>query len=304
MTNSKAPWLTRGGAIALMAAAAIALAACSGGGGLNEDEAAGLQQGTRGRPGLQATTDAAARVTAEAEAAAAQTAKATAEAEKAEVARTAQVARQWQLRNWPRRLRLGRFPTPRPTSGRRLRKWPRTPSLRRSKADAALIVAQDKQKAAEDERDAALADEVEAQRQLRLAQQATTAEERRRQAAEAEQDRLAQDGTRRRSGNCDQEQAGMSALAGPGHAETAAREGPATDDPMITPSYRPDRRRSPRSNGRSRGGRNSDQEFRKWAEKYSHNGASQKNGDLCLLGCGPLRASNELKMRSPLHPDL
>ena len=44
MTNSKAPWLTRGGAIALMAAAAIALAACSGGGGLNEDEAAGLQQ--------------------------------------------------------------------------------------------------------------------------------------------------------------------------------------------------------------------------------------------------------------------
>ena len=44
MTNSKAPWLTRGGAIALMAAAGIALAACSGGGGLNEDEAAGLQR--------------------------------------------------------------------------------------------------------------------------------------------------------------------------------------------------------------------------------------------------------------------
>ena len=44
MTDSKAPWLTRGGAIALMAAAAIALAACSGGeSGLNEDEEATLQ---------------------------------------------------------------------------------------------------------------------------------------------------------------------------------------------------------------------------------------------------------------------
>ena len=44
MTDSKAPWLARGSAIALMMAAGIALAACGGGGGLNEDEAAGLKQ--------------------------------------------------------------------------------------------------------------------------------------------------------------------------------------------------------------------------------------------------------------------
>ena len=45
MTDSKAPWLVRGGAIALMMAAGIALAACSGGNsGLNEDEEATLQE--------------------------------------------------------------------------------------------------------------------------------------------------------------------------------------------------------------------------------------------------------------------
>ena len=44
MTDSKAPWLARGSAIALMMAAGIALAACSGGeSGLNEDEEATLQ---------------------------------------------------------------------------------------------------------------------------------------------------------------------------------------------------------------------------------------------------------------------
>ena len=44
MTNSKAPWLARGSAIALMMAAGIALAACGGGGGLNEDESATLEE--------------------------------------------------------------------------------------------------------------------------------------------------------------------------------------------------------------------------------------------------------------------
>ena len=44
MTHSKAPWLTRGSAIALMMAAGIALAACGGGGGLNEDESATLEE--------------------------------------------------------------------------------------------------------------------------------------------------------------------------------------------------------------------------------------------------------------------
>ena len=69
MTDSKTPWLARGGAIALMMAAGIALAACSGGGdGLNEDEEATLQERL---------------VTAEAEAAAALVAQQAAEAEKA-----------------------------------------------------------------------------------------------------------------------------------------------------------------------------------------------------------------------------
>ena len=82
MTDSKAPWLARGSAIALMMAAGIALAACGGGGGLNEDEGAGLKQELKDAQ-AQAATDAAARTVAEAEAAAAETAKATAEAEKA-----------------------------------------------------------------------------------------------------------------------------------------------------------------------------------------------------------------------------
>ena len=68
MTDSKTPWLARGGAIALMMAAGIALAACSGGGGgLNEDEEATLQERV---------------VTAEAEAAAAEAAKKKAEDDK------------------------------------------------------------------------------------------------------------------------------------------------------------------------------------------------------------------------------
>ena len=60
MTHSKAPWLTRGSAIALMMAAGIALAACGGGGGLNEDEGAGLKQELKDAQ-AQAATDAAAR---------------------------------------------------------------------------------------------------------------------------------------------------------------------------------------------------------------------------------------------------
>ena len=82
MTDSKAPWLARGSAIALMMAVGIALAACGGGGGLNEDEGAGLKQELKDAQ-AQAATDAAARTAAEADAAAAETAKATAEAEKA-----------------------------------------------------------------------------------------------------------------------------------------------------------------------------------------------------------------------------
>ena len=172
-----------------MAAAAIALAACSGGGGLNEDEAAGLQQELKDAQ-TQAAADAAARVTAETKAVAAQAAKVTAEAE-AEVARTAQVAAVTAQR-LTEETAAGQV-SDAEADVETAQKVAKDALDAKDKADAALIVAQDKQKAAEDERDAALADEVEAQRQLRLAQQATTAEERRRQEAEAEKDRLAQE---------------------------------------------------------------------------------------------------------------
>ena len=89
MTDSKAPWLARGSAIALMMAAGIALAACGGGGGLNEDEGAGLKQEveeaqTQAAAALAAQlVEEAARIAAEAAQAAAEAEKATAEAEKA-----------------------------------------------------------------------------------------------------------------------------------------------------------------------------------------------------------------------------
>ena len=54
-------------------------------------------------------------------------------------------------------------------------------------------MAQDRQKEAEVERDAAIADEKEAQRQLGLAQQETTTEKQRREQAEADRDRADQE---------------------------------------------------------------------------------------------------------------
>ena len=171
-----------------MAAAAIALAACSGGGGLNEDESAGLHQELK-EAKAQAATDAAARLTAEAKAVAAQAAKVTAEA-KAEVARTAQVAAET-ARRLAVETAAGQV-SDAEADVETAQKVAKDALDAKAKADAALIVAQDKQKKAEDERDAAVLAEEEAQRQLRLALQATTAEELRRQQAEAEQDRLAQ----------------------------------------------------------------------------------------------------------------
>ena len=90
----------QGGAIALMAAAAIALAACSGGGGLNEDEAAGLQQELKDAKADAAAAladqqlEEAARIAAEAAQALAEAEKLKAETEKvaAETARDAAVA--------------------------------------------------------------------------------------------------------------------------------------------------------------------------------------------------------------------
>ena len=180
MTNSKAPWLTRGGAIALMAAAAIALAACSGGGGLNEDEAAGLQQELK-EARAQATLDAAARMTAETEAALAQTAKETAEAE-ATVARTAQVAAETAQR-LAEETAAGQV-SDAEAAQMAAQMEAKEAADAAEQARAALTVAQDKQKEAEDERDAAIADEATARQQLQVAQQARTDEVQRRQEAE------------------------------------------------------------------------------------------------------------------------
>ena len=296
MTDSKAPWLARGSAIALMMAAGIALAACGGGGGLNEDESAGIQQQLEDAL-AQATADAAARVTAEAEAAAAETAKATAEAEKAtaeaekaaadtardlavaeaaaaETAKATAVAEKAtaeaekvaadtareaadtardlavaeaaaaetakaaadaarELAVAARETAEAEAATARAATetaeddaaaartaqqeaktaqdaavvAQRAAEENATDQMtlaetanmaakdaadKAEQADADLIVARDMQKQAEDERDDALRARDEAQRLLGLAQQATTAEEQRRQQAEAEQDRLEQ----------------------------------------------------------------------------------------------------------------
>ena len=296
MTHSKAPWLTRGSAIALMMAAGIALAACGGGGGLNEDEAAGLKQQldeaqTQAAAALAAQqVEEAARIAAEAAQATAEAEKATAEAEKAvadaarevavadaaaaEMAKataeaetaTAEAARELAVAarevavaeaaaaetdrlaaeaetataDAARELAVAAKKTAEAdaaaaraatktaeddaAAARTAQQAAETArdaaeaaqTLAEENADeqvalaetakmeardaadaveqaeAALIVAQDMQKAAEDERDAAVTAEATARQQLQTALAATTAEERRRQAAEAEQDRLAQ----------------------------------------------------------------------------------------------------------------
>ena len=180
MTNSKAPWLTRGGAIALMAAAAIALAACSGGGGLNEDEAAGLQQELK-EARAQATLDAAARMTAETEAALAQTAKETAEAE-ATVARTAQVAAET-AKKLAEEIADGQV-SDAEAAVETAQKAAKDALEAKAKADAALIEARAKQKEAEVERDAAVRAEATARQQLQAERQVATTEKQRRQEAE------------------------------------------------------------------------------------------------------------------------
>ena len=184
MTNSKAPWLTRGGAIALMAAAGIALAACSGGGGLNEDEAAGILQELEDAE-TQAATDVAARVAAEAKTAAAELAQAAAEAEKlkAEAEKTAaETARDLAVAEAKAAA----------ASADEAADSAREAATALAKALAAQQVAEDAKDAAEaaqqDAEDAA--DEAD---RLRLAaERAEAAEEQLREAAEAEQDRLEQ----------------------------------------------------------------------------------------------------------------
>ena len=184
MTNSKAPWLTRGGAIALMAAAGIALAACSGGGGLNEDEAAGLLQEVEDAQ-TQAATDVAARVAAEAKTAAAELAQTAAEAEKLK-AETEKAAAET-----ARDLAVAQAKAA-AASADEAAASAREAAAALTKAQAAQQVAEDAKDAAEaaqqDAEDAA----AEADRLRRLAVAATDTEERRRQQAEAEQDRLEQ----------------------------------------------------------------------------------------------------------------
>ena len=297
MTDSKAPWLARGSAIALMMAAGIALAACGGGGGLNEDEGAGLKQEleeaqTQAAAALaaqqveeaariaaeaaQATAEAekataeaekavadAAREVAVADAAAAETAKATAVAEKdkaeaekvaadtarkaaeadaaaAETARLAAVAEkatadtareaavaakvtaeaeaataqaatetavaeaaeartaQQAAEKARDAAEMARIAAEENADGQVA--LAETANMAAQVADAAvvqanadLIVARDMQKQAEDDRDAALADEKEAQRQLQLAQQATAIAEQQSRDSDAALDEAEQD---------------------------------------------------------------------------------------------------------------
>ena len=290
MTNSKAPWLTRGGAIALMAAAAIALAACSGGGGLNEDEAAGLR-GELEAAQLQATADAAARVTAVAEAALAQTEKETAEAE-AKVARTDQEAAETALR-------LAKETAAEQVSDAEAdvetaRKAAKDALEAKADADAALIEARAKQKEAEVERDAAVRAEATARQQLQAEQQVATTEKQRRIDAEAKQDRLEQENEEAQR-QLDQEQA-MTALAG----LTARASAADTGDPMITPSYRA---RSTLSTTRQvTWGTPTTSSSGKWfVEKYSHNGASEKNE--LVIYSDVAAPSNELMRSHPTYSE-
>ena len=230
MTDSKAPWLARGSAIALMMAAGIALAACGAGGGLNEDEAAGLQQELK-EAKAQAATDVAARVAAETQAAAALAAQRTAEAGKlkaeaektaAETAKTAaDTARDAAV-----------------TDAQDAQKAAQDAAKSAQDAAAALVVAQAAeqkakadQKVAEDEQAAAETALATAQRQLQTALAATTAEELRRQQAEAEQDRLAQVAE-------DAQQQVILGDARDARLGLAATTGvAAAGDPTVTPKY-------------------------------------------------------------------
>ena len=237
MTNSKAPWLTRGGAIALMAAAGIALAACSGGGGLNEDEAAGLQQQLEDAQADAAAAlaaqqlEEAARIAAEAAQALAVAEKLKAETEKtaAETARDAAVAQAVAAE-----------------------KSAAAAAASAQEAADALAVALAAQQEAEDAKDAAEAAQqdaedaaAEADRLRRLAVAAADTEEQRRQQAEADRDRSDQDAEDARQ--LVNEAQARAALAGLGYGSGDTRMGqddhasPAvglTATNPVTPRYR------------------------------------------------------------------
>ena len=184
MTNSKAPWLTRGGAIALMAAAGIALAACSGGGGLNEDEAAGLHQEVE-----EAVTEAAAaraaQKAAEAAEKAALAAQQTAEAEKlkAETEKTAAETAKAAADD-ARDAAVA--------VAQDAQKAAEAAAASAKQAAAALVEAKAAEEQAKVDQKAAEDEAAEAERLRRLAVAAADTEELRRQQAEAEQDRLEQ----------------------------------------------------------------------------------------------------------------
>ena len=211
-----------------MAAAAIALAACSGGGGLNEDEAAGILQELK-EAKAQAATDVAARVAAETQAAAALAAQQTAEAGKlkAEAEKTAaETARESAV-----------------TNAEAAQKAAEDAAASAREAAAALVVAQAAeqkakadQKEAEDDRDAAETALATARQQLQTARAATTAEEQRRQQAEAEQDRLAQVAEDAQQ-QVDQASA-RTVLVGLGGLDEEMASIISAPDLAVTPSYR------------------------------------------------------------------
>ena len=224
-----------GGAIALMAAAAIALAACSGGGGLNEDEAAGILQELK-EAKAQAATDVAARVAAETQAAAALAAQQTAEAGKlkAEAEKTAAETAK-AAADTAREAAV--------TNAEAAQKAAEDAAASAREAAAALVVAQAAeqkakadQKEAEDDRDAAETALATARQQLQTARAATTAEEQRRQQAEAEQDRLAQVAEDAQQ-QVDQASA-RTVLVGLGGLDEEMASIISAPDLAVTPSYR------------------------------------------------------------------
>ena len=184
MTNSKAPWLTRGGAIALMAAAGIALAACSGGGGLNEDESAALQE--RLDTAEADTAEAlVAQKAAEAAEKAAQAEKVTAEAEKlkAETEKTAaEIAKAAADDARDAAVAVAQD----------AQKAAEAAAASAKQAAAALVEAKAAEEQAKVDQKAAEDEAAEAERLRRLAVAAADTEEQRRQQAEAEKDRLEQ----------------------------------------------------------------------------------------------------------------
>lgn len=204
MTHVKAPWL---GAIALMVAAGIALSACGGGGGLNEDEAAGLRGELDAALAEAAASEAAkqaaeqARAAAEAAQKAAET-KAAADVAAANAAKETAEAAQKAAETDKAAAELAQKAAEASAmasaeDAKKAAEAAATAVKVAEDANADLLEAQKKQKAAEDARDAAQDALTRAQLQLTAAERAAEAQrqaaERAQQAAEAAREQAEQE---------------------------------------------------------------------------------------------------------------